>query len=238
MDAFYEDFAQAARQQVKRKRDLYEADTCISDEDSFAFHALLLQYEKNPLVNDTLKKLKDMPREEHETRGYMNRMLVIMYKMSLRETQQEMRELKQRQEQTEHQLKVLEPIGLILKENELLKETLTDLARHAEQQQADAKQQMEKMHADWKAYADQLQGELTREKTANENRVAVISERLARERKEACERTRGKIDASHGQVQVALQRLVNAHPNSPAVHEFMDTFIEVMEDIRLANETW
>lgn len=220
MDSFFEQVTHAAREQVKRKRDLYEADTHMSDEDASAFHAMFLHFEDPAChVQQQLKRLRELPRdEEYEKRGYMNRVMNSMYKQVLQDTRQELREAKMREQFLQQQLATLQPIAEILKDNERLKETLTDVARHGEQKQRELERELKQVRAE------------------NDHRVSILAGRIVREQKEASERMLLKMDASFAQFQGALVKLREALPESPAVKEFMDVGLEIMEDVRLVGE--
>lgn len=207
--SFYEDLSLAVCDERKRKRDIYEQDTYTESEDGFAFFVLFDLY-KTPFIEAEYQKLKQIERiTSEEEVGFKNRILVLLQKEKIRVLEQELNEAKH----NKATVALLSPIADILATNDLLKETLTDMARKMGEIEAENSRIKENVSMQMKATSDRLYAE------ANERR----------------EKARGELDTVYAAVIRDLKNLAkNASP--VGVRLFIDQFIEQMEKVRLINE--
>ena len=221
MDSFYTAIIADQEANKKRARSLYEADTRISDEDSFSYYAFLEQHKDIPFIAQSFESLKQMERrDECEQHGYKNRMLVLMQKETINQLQRAIAEKNTVIDEQRKQLAVLQPIQGILDENALLKETLSDIARQNAEFENDAK----------------------RAKQLAEEHIAYASATFKRESEDRQQKGQKNINEGYSKV-LHLLRGLNAasRRNASLTHveiaDFTDKFVEYVEQVRLLNET-
>lgn len=228
MDAFYTTIITDQEANKKRTRSLYEADTRISDEDSFRFHAYLEQHKDNAFIMQAFDSLKQIERkDECEQHGYKNRMLVLMQQQTIEHMQRTATDnamlLKEKNillEEQRKQLAVLQPIQGILDENALLKETLSDIARQNAEFESEAK----------------------RAKQAAEEQIAFAATTFRKESEDRRQKGQKNINEGYAKILVLLKGLYaaskrNASITHVEIQEFTDKFVEYVEQVRLLNET-
>lgn len=212
--SFFDDLSGVVSADNKRKRELYEEDTRIDSTNGFCFFALLEQY-KTPFIESELNTLKQLERiGEQEETGFKNRILVLLQKEKIRRLEDELLVAKTDNAALSKQLAVLEPIGIILQEDELLKATLSDLARI-------------------NAEVDQ---ECKRVKSSVQFQLNTMADKFHVESSERRDKSRNELDMIYAHVIKNLNQLATSNTSHHGVQLFVDRFVESMEKVRLINE--
>jgi uncharacterized coiled-coil protein SlyX len=221
MDSFYTAIITDQEANKKRARSLYEADTRISDEDSFRYYAFLEQHKDNPFIAQSFESLKQMERrDECEQHGYKNRMLVLMQKETIDQLQRTIAEKNTVIDEQRKQLAVLQPIQGILDENALLKETLSDIARQNAEFESEAK----------------------RARQFAEEQIAYAATTFRKESEDRKQKGQNNINEGYAKILVLLKGLYAASKRNASIthvdiQQFTDKFVEYVEQVRLLNET-